>query len=120
MILSTIAKAFSQIHSGFSCSQACPYYEKLDEMMATSERQLVALLGPDLPTTSTTTSTTTTSPVTSKLAREEDLLEDIQGTVRLEEKVIDEAVSVVYYFCHYFFLKCFVVNTVCLLLEEGY
>ncbi|XP_070001405.1 crustacyanin-A2 subunit [Penaeus vannamei] len=69
---------------------ACPYYEKLDEMMATSERQLVALLGPDLPTTSTTTSTTTTSPVTSKLAREEDLLEDIQGTVRLEEKIVKE------------------------------
>ncbi|XP_063613025.1 crustacyanin-A2 subunit-like [Penaeus indicus] len=66
--------------------ETCPYYEKLDEMLATSERQLLRLLGPDVPTTSTTT----TSTVTPKLAHEEVVLEEIEETVRLEEKIVKE------------------------------
>lgn len=88
-------KAFTDI-SWFSIRpQVCPYYEKLDEILATSERQLLTLLGPDVPTTSTTT----TSTVTPKLAHEEVLLENIEETVRLEEKVFCEGtVSFVYYY----------------------
>lgn len=59
-------------------------------MLETSERHIMKVLGPYVPTTSTTTSTTTTSTATPKTAREEVLLEDIQETVSLEEKVFAE------------------------------